>query len=129
TRAVEPRDEAAADGIGHVRHDDRDRPRLPVDGNGPRGPGCHDDVGSQADQLLRERSYPIDITAAPTKVHPHVASIGPAQVRKRSRERRKLRFCQRIVFVERTEDTDPPYAVALLRALRTATLLRCRALQ
>jgi hypothetical protein len=37
----------------------------------------------QADQLLRERSYPIDVTAGPTKVDPHVAAIGPTQVRKR----------------------------------------------
>ena len=39
------------------------------------------DVGLHADQLLRERSYPIVVTAAPTKVHPHVATIGPTQVR------------------------------------------------
>jgi hypothetical protein len=26
---------------------------------------CHDDVGFQADQLLRERSYPIDVRAGP----------------------------------------------------------------
>ena len=49
TRLVEPRDEAAGDGVGHVRKDDRDRPRLPLDGNGRRRPGCHDDVGLQAD--------------------------------------------------------------------------------
>jgi hypothetical protein len=34
----------------------------------------------QADQLLRERSYPIDVNAAPTKVYPHVAAIGLIQV-------------------------------------------------
>ena len=33
--------------------------------------------GVAADQLLRERSYPNDVTAGPTKVHPHVAAIGP----------------------------------------------------
>ncbi|HKD35441.1 MAG TPA: hypothetical protein VKB78_01535, partial [Pirellulales bacterium] len=37
----------------------------------------------QADQLLRERSCPIDVIADPTKVHPHVAAIGPTQIRKR----------------------------------------------
>src|SRR6516162_2929249 len=34
TRAVEPRDDTAGDGIGHSRKDDRDRPRLPLEGNG-----------------------------------------------------------------------------------------------
>jgi len=40
----------------------------------------------QADQLVRERSYPIVITAA-QRGHPHVAAIGPTQIRKRLRER------------------------------------------
>ena len=43
-----------ATGVGHARKDDRDRPRLPLDGSGHRGSVCHDDVGMQADQLLRE---------------------------------------------------------------------------
>ena len=77
TRAVEPRDDPASDGVAHARKDDRDRPRLPLDGNSRRGRACHDDVRLQADQLLRERSHPIDVTAAPPKVNPHVAAIGP----------------------------------------------------
>src|SRR6516225_2486846 len=32
-RAVEPRHEAAGDGIGHAYKDDRDRPRLPLEGS------------------------------------------------------------------------------------------------
>jgi hypothetical protein len=68
--------------------DDRDRPRLLLDGSGRRGPVCQDDVGLQADQLPRERSCPIGVIAVPPKVHPHVAAIGPTQVRKRSSERR-----------------------------------------
>jgi hypothetical protein len=52
---------------GHGRKDDWDRARLPLEGNG-HGPACQDDVGLQADQLLRERSYPIGVTAAPPKV-------------------------------------------------------------
>jgi hypothetical protein len=31
----------------------------------------------QGDQLLRERSYPIDVIAGPTKVHPHVEAGDP----------------------------------------------------
>jgi cytosine/adenosine deaminase-related metal-dependent hydrolase len=40
----------------------------------------------QADQFLRERSYPIDVRAGPPKVDPHVAAVGPTKVRKRLRE-------------------------------------------
>jgi hypothetical protein len=54
-RLVEPRDDAAGDWVAYGRKDDRDRPRLPLEGNGRWGPVCHDDVGSQTDQLLRER--------------------------------------------------------------------------
>jgi hypothetical protein len=72
----------------------------------------------QADQLLRERSYPIDVTAAPPKVHPHLAAIGPAQARKRLRERGDERLRQGIVFVARHEHADAPHAVALLRPRR-----------
>src|SRR6516164_5736208 len=88
TRAVEPRDHAAGDGVGRARKDDRDRPRLLLEGNGRQDPGCHDDVGLQADQLLRERSYPIGVSTAPPKLHPHVAAIGPTQARKRLNESR-----------------------------------------
>jgi hypothetical protein len=69
----------------------------------------------QTDQLLRKRSYPIDVTAAPTKVHPHVDAIGPPQVRKRLRERREATLLLKIVFVSEHEHADPPHAVALLR--------------
>src|SRR6516162_8196516 len=92
TRAVEPRDNAVGDGVDHVRKDDWDHPRLPLEGSGRRGPRCQDDVGLQADQLLRERSYPIGVTAGPPKVHPHVAAITPTQVRKRLRERREAKL-------------------------------------
>jgi hypothetical protein len=79
--AVEPLDEAAGDWMGHGHKDDRDRPRLPLDGDRRLGRACQDDVGLQADQPLRERSPPIYVTAGPTKVHPHVAAIGPTQAR------------------------------------------------
>jgi hypothetical protein len=72
----------------------------------------------QADQLLRERSYPIDVTAAPPKFHPHVARIGPTQVCKRLSERRKATLLLGIVFVAGHEHADAPHAVALLRARR-----------
>jgi hypothetical protein len=76
------------------------------------------DVGLQAHQLLRERWYPIDVIAVPPKVHPHVAAIGPAQARKRLRERRNESLRQRIVFVERHEHADAPHPPALLRPRR-----------
>jgi hypothetical protein len=37
----------------------------------------------QTDQLPRKRSYPIDVIAGITNVHPHVAAIGPTEARKR----------------------------------------------
>ena len=77
TWAVEPRDDAAGDRIAHGRKDDRDRPRLTLDGSGRPGRDCHDDVGSQADQLLVERSYLIAVIAVPPKVHPYVVAFGP----------------------------------------------------
>ena len=72
--AIEPHDDAQGDRVGHARKDDRDRPRLPLDGNGRRGLAYQEDVGLQADQLVRERSYSIVITAA-QRGYPHVAAI------------------------------------------------------
>ena len=51
-----------------------DRDRHPLDGSGHRGRVCQDDVGVQADQLLRERSKAIGVIAGPTKVHPRLRS-------------------------------------------------------
>jgi hypothetical protein len=56
TRAVNPRDEAAGDGVGHGHKDDWDHPRLSLEGSGRHVPAGQDDVGLQTDQLLRERS-------------------------------------------------------------------------
>src|SRR5262245_31172331 len=72
TRAVDPLDDAAGDGLGHARKDDRDRPRFTLHGDGRYGPACQDDVGLQPYQLLRERSHPIDVIAEPPKVYSHV---------------------------------------------------------
>src|SRR5262249_4785071 len=76
------------------------------------------DVGLHADQLLRERSCPIGVTGVPPNVHPHVAAIGPTQVRKRLREPSDVSLRRGIVFVERDEHADAPHALALLRARR-----------
>jgi hypothetical protein len=70
------------------------------------------------DQLLRKRWYPIGVIAVPSKVHPHVAAIDPAQARKRLSEHRIAKLPLRIVFVERHEPADAPHAVALLRPRR-----------
>jgi hypothetical protein len=118
SRTVEPRDEAAGNRVARARKDDRDRSRLPLEGNNRRGPECHDDVGLQADQLLRERWYSIGVMAVPPKVHPHVAAIRPTQIRKRLRERREATHRHGIIFVIRHEHADAPDAVALLRARR-----------
>jgi hypothetical protein len=110
TRAVEPRDDAARDGITHIRKDDRDRLRLPLDGNGRRGRCCDDDVRLQADQLLRGRSYPVDVIVPQSKVHPYVAAIGPTQARKRLRKYREAEPVH--------DHADATHALALLRPHR-----------
>jgi hypothetical protein len=51
----------------------------------------------------------------PPKLYPHVAAIGPTQVRKRFRERRKANLLLGIIFVARHEHADAPHPVSLLR--------------
>ena len=58
------------------------------------------------------------ITAAPTKVHPRVATLGPTQGRKRLNEHRDPRLPVGIVFVAQREHADAPHTVPLLRARR-----------
>src|SRR5262249_32499182 len=82
---------------------------------GRRGPGRDDDVRLEADQLLREGSIPIGVTASPTNIHSHVAAIGPTQVRKRSCERREAKRCLGMMLAARHDHADAPHAVALLR--------------
>ena len=90
TRAVQLRDDAAGDRVEAGHKDDRDRPRFPVEGSSRRGPACQDNVGLQADQLVRERSHPIGANAGRPKVHPYVVAIGPTQARERLSERREF---------------------------------------
>src|SRR6516164_2718532 len=52
------------------------------------------------------------------KVYPHVAAIGPTQVRKRLRERGVAKLPLRIIFLEPHEHADAPYALRLLRPCR-----------
>jgi hypothetical protein len=54
--------DAVGDGIAHAHKDDWDRRRLPLESNRRQGTICQDDVRLQADQLLREGWYPIDVT-------------------------------------------------------------------
>jgi hypothetical protein len=72
----------------------------------------------QADQLLRKRSHPIDVTAGPSKVHLHVAANSPTKARKRLRERRDPGLQHGIVLVARSrhEHADAPHPLPLLRA-------------
>jgi len=66
----------------------------------------------QADQFLRERSYPVGVIAVPPKVHPHVAAIGPTEACKRLSERRDASLRHGIVFVAQRE---PATAAGILR--------------
>src|SRR5262249_7718729 len=66
-------------------------------------------------QLRRERSYPIGVTATPTKVHPRAAANGPTQVRKLLSKCREDRLRPGIVFAVPRQHPDAPHALALLR--------------
>jgi len=55
------------------------------------------------------------VSAAPTNIHPHIAAIGPTEVRKRLRKHRDQNHRRGIISVERHERADAPYAVSLLR--------------
>ena len=68
-----------ATGVDHARKADRDRPRFPLEGNGRHGRACQDDVGLQGNQLLRERSCPIDVTAAQRRAVRMLTAIGPTE--------------------------------------------------
>jgi hypothetical protein len=70
----------------------------------------------QADQLLRERSHPIDVLASPTKVHPQVAAIGPTEVRERLRERGNVSF--------RTGSVSSPGVTTPMRRTRSPCCAR-----
>jgi hypothetical protein len=72
----------------------------------------------QADQLLRERSHPIDVSTGPTKVDPRVTTVSPTQTRKPLSECREASLLPGIAFVARHEHADAPHALALLRARR-----------
>jgi hypothetical protein len=115
TRAVEPRDDTAGDGVADIHKDDRDNPRLPLDGNGRQGRVCHHDVWLQADTPART---PVSdwCQPPPMKVHTHVAAIGPTQVRKRLRERGEASLRLGIIFVVRHEHADASHPLARLRA-------------
>ena len=76
-RPGEARHKAELDRVSTNAEGDRDRPRLPLEGKDRRGRGCADDIGLQADQLLRERSHPIDVCAVPPNFNSHVAANGP----------------------------------------------------
>ena len=56
TRAVEPRDDPVGHRLAHVRKDDGDRPRLPLDRSGRRGRAGQDDVGFQLRPADRRRA-------------------------------------------------------------------------
>src|SRR5262249_46791697 len=70
------------------------------------------------DQLLREPSYPVVVSAGPPKVHPRVTAIDPTQVRKRFCERRDVSLRYGIIFVAPHVHPDPSHPPVLLRSRR-----------
>ena len=71
-------------------------------------------VAAQA-QAQQKQMPVVGFIAAPVKVHPHVAAIGPTQVRKDLSEPRVATLPLRIIFVEPHEHADAPDAPGLLR--------------
>jgi hypothetical protein len=52
----------------------------------------------------------------PANVDPHIAAIGPTQLRKPARQPGRVGLRLRIGFIELDEHTDPPHWFGLLRA-------------
>jgi hypothetical protein len=81
TWAVEPRDDTAGDGIAPVGKNDRDRRRLPLEGNGRWGRACQDDcrpTSSCANARIRLMSVPaqrMSIRMLRPTVHPKPKSV------------------------------------------------------
>ena len=69
----------------------------------------------QIDQPFCEYSRAVNVAGSPTDVYPHIAAIGPPQLRKPLREPGEVGFCLRIVFIVGHQSADPPQALALLR--------------
>ena len=65
--------------------------------------------------VARQAAMPVIgfVNAGPTKVDPHIAAIGPTQLRKGLRERRDAKLRRRIVFVEPDEHADAAHALGL----------------
>jgi hypothetical protein len=61
-----------------------------------------------------DASCPVDAADGPAKVHPHVAAVGPTQLRKSLHEPGELGHCVRIVLSKWHQHSDTPHA--LLRA-------------
>jgi hypothetical protein len=86
-----------------------------------------DRVGLQIDQFFREHPRPVDAADGPAKVHPHVAAVGPTQLRKSLHESGELGHSVRIVLSKWHQHSNAPHALALLRARRKRPSDRCAA--
>jgi hypothetical protein len=93
---------------------DRDRPGLPLQCGGRWGSVCENYVRLEAEQLFCRHPHPVNVTGSPTNVYPHVAAIGPTQLRKSLHEPREVGFSLAIVFIVRHQNADLSRAVGLL---------------
>jgi hypothetical protein len=116
--AGQARDESRADRVGDRHEHDRDRLRLPLYRSGHGGRACDNHIGLQVDQFFREHLHPLGAAGGPTNVDPHIAAIGPTQLRKPARQPGRIGLRLRIVFIELDKHADPAHPIVLLRARR-----------
>jgi tripartite-type tricarboxylate transporter receptor subunit TctC len=116
TRPCQAIDETGADWIGDGReHDRHGAGCLQQRGQG-RIASSEDDVRRERGQFRRIFANAVGFARAPAIFHPHVAAVGPAQLRQRLQERGIAGDSFRIVLGKRRQHADTAHPLALLRA-------------
>ena len=86
--------------------------------NSHRGRPGDDDLGSERNQLFRERPHPINVAGRPAVLDFHIASVAPAQVLQPLPKRHDLVLRDRIACSQAHQHADLTHALGLLRARR-----------
>src|SRR5215813_6365324 len=117
-RPSEAIDQTGADWFGDLHEHDRHSARRLEQRPSGRSASSQDDVGRECNQFRRVSANALGVARAPADVDANVATVGPAQLRQRLRERQDAPLRYRIVHRETHEHTDPPHPLRLLRARR-----------
>jgi hypothetical protein len=84
-------------------------------------------LAAERDQFLRVCADVIEIGSAPAQVNPHVAAIGPTQLRQPLQECREVCLRAPTVCANWNEHADTPHATCRLRARHERPRGRCTA--